>query len=175
MRVQSEAVKGFFLFRVAHPAGRAMLILAHRFGSLDLRRDGVQVGFIGPHIGEKEHHGQYAHKPLQAKVQHQMLAAGEQAGKAVPDGKKGQPGDLSRQQPMNSGGEKEIQDCAGHKNQRTYHQFRLCFQNGSSSSCSSSSSKASRSESRYAFFSKFQVLTRSDSYSVNGNMRSVPS
>ena len=128
MRVKGKAVKGFAFFRVAHPAGRTVLILAHCFGSLDLRRDGVQVGFIGPHIGEKEHHGQYAHKSLQAKVQHQMLAAGEQAGKAVPDGKKGQPGDLPRQQPMNSGGEKEIQDCAGNENQGTYQYLLLGFQ-----------------------------------------------
>ena len=85
-----------------------MLILTHRLGGLDLRRDGVQVGFIGPHIGEKEHHGQHTHKSLQAEVQHQMLAAGKQAGKAVPDRKEGEPGDFPRQQPMNSGGEKEV-------------------------------------------------------------------
>ena len=108
MRVKGKAVKGFAFFRVAHPAGRTVLILAHCFGSLDLRRDGVQVGFIGPHIGEKEHHGQHAHKPLQAEVQHHVLAAGKQAGKAVPDGKEGEPGDLPCQQPMNSGGEKEV-------------------------------------------------------------------
>ena len=108
MRVKGKAVKGFAFFRVAHPAGRTVLILAHCLGGLDLRRDGVQVGFIGPHIGEKEHHGQHAHKPLQAEVQHQVLAAGEQAGKALPYGKKGQPGDLPCQQPMNSGGEKEV-------------------------------------------------------------------
>ena len=35
MRVQSEAVKGFFLFRVAHPAGRAVLILAVSYTHLN--------------------------------------------------------------------------------------------------------------------------------------------